>query len=252
MIISKVTLTALKQIEERVFLLKCHSAELAKSFKPGQFANIRVSDGMYPLLRRPFSISDVEGDEVSFMIAIHGEGTAQLCGKKPGDLLDLIAPLGNGFNIDDEYDLHIILAGGIGAAPFPLLTRKLAYKKLITYSGGKTGREVITYGLNEPRIATDDGSAGFKGNVVDYFRSELGEYRNLKTKVYACGPNAMLRSVKQLLENEGIDGEISTESAMACGFGICQGCPVEKSVDDGRYLLICKDGPVFNAREVAI
>jgi len=252
LIISKVTLTALKQIEERVFLLKCHSPVLSKSFKPGQFANIKINDGMYPLLRRPFSISDVEGDEISFMVAVHGEGTATLCGKKPGDLLDLIAPLGNGFNIGDEYDLHIILAGGIGAAPFPLLTRKLANRKTITYTGGKSAKEVINYGLNDPRIATDDGSRGFKGNVVEYFKSELNDYRNLKIKVYACGPNPMLRAVKNLLENEGIDGEISTESAMACGFGICQGCPVEKSVDDGRYLLICKDGPVFNAREVVI
>ncbi len=252
MIISKVTLTALIQIEERVFILKCHSPELAKKFKPGQFANIRISDHHFPLLRRPFSISDVEGDEISFMVAVHGEGTAQLCNKRPGDQLDIIAPLGNGFNIEDDCDLHIILAGGIGAAPFPFLTRQLAKGGIVTYVGGRTAKDVITYGLGDPRIATDDGSAGYRGNVVQYFKSELEQYRNFKVKVYACGPNAMLKAVKQLLETEGLDGEISTESAMACGFGICQGCPIEKNVDDGRYLLICKDGPVFNVREVVL
>ncbi len=252
MIISKVTLTALKQIEERVFILKCHSPELAKSFKPGQFANIRVSDHRFPLLRHPFSISDVEGDSIFFMIAVHGEGTSQLCEKRPGDQLDIIAPLGNGFNIDDECDLHIILAGGIGSAPFPFLTRQLAKDKIVTYVGGRTAKDVITYGLRYPRLSTDDGSSGYKGNVVQYFRSELEQYRNLKVKIYACGPSAMLRAVKQLLETEGLDGEISTESAMACGFGICQGCPIEKKVDDGRYLLICKDGPVFNTKEVIL
>ncbi len=252
MIVSKVTVTALEKIQDRVFLIKCHSPYLAKNFEPGQFANIKVSESNFPLLRRPFSVCDVEGDEIVFMFAVHGAGTEILSNKRPGDTLDLIAPLGKGFNISDDPGVSVIVAGGIGAAPFPFLTRALGDSRVITYVGGRSSGDVITYGLRSPKVATDDGSIGFKGNIVDYFGSELPNYAGQRIKVYACGPNPMLRALQKLLITSGIEGELSTESAMACGFGICQGCPIEKSEADGRYLLICKDGPVFNAKDVVI
>ncbi len=252
MIVSKVTVTALEKIQDRVFLIKCHSPYLAKNFAPGQFANIKVSDGNFPLLRRPFSVCDIDGDEVAFMFAVHGAGTEILSKKRPGDELDLIAPLGKGFNISDDYDMSVIIAGGIGAAPFPFLTRALDRTKLVTFIGGRSSADVITYGLQSPKIATDDGTLGFKGNVVQFFRSGLSQFAEKRIKVYACGPNPMLRSLQALLNTSGIAGELSTESAMACGFGICQGCPIEKSNEDGRYLLICKDGPVFDAKVVVL
>lgn len=250
MIVSKVTVTALEKIQDRVYLIKCHSPYLASTFKPGQFANIKVSEGGFPLLRRPFSICDIDGDEIVFMFAVHGVGTEILSQKRPGDQLDMIAPLGQGFNITGDFDTAIVIAGGIGAAPFPLLTKELGGKKIVNYTGGRTSKDIITYGLDSPRISTDDGSAGYYGNVVDFFRSELPSYSASRIKVFACGPNPMLRALQHLLNSSRIEGEISTESAMACGFGICQGCPIEKSVEDCRYLLICKDGPVFNSKDV--
>ncbi|GJQ33423.1 MAG: dihydroorotate oxidase [Ignavibacteriaceae bacterium] len=252
MIVSKVTVTALEKIQDRVYLIKCHSPYLASTFKPGQFANIKVSEGGFPLLRRPFSICDIDGDEIVFMFAVHGVGTEILSQKRPGDQLDMIAPLGQGFNVSGDFDTAIIIAGGIGAAPFPLLAKSLSGKRKVTYIGGRTSKDIITYGLEDVQISTDDGSLGYKGNVVDLFRSELPAYNEKRIKVFACGPNPMLRALQQLLNKSGIAGEISTESAMACGFGICQGCPIEKSVEDGRYLLICKDGPVFNSRDVVV
>lgn len=252
MIVSKVTVTALEKIQDRVYLIKCHSPYLASTFKPGQFANIKVSEGGFPLLRRPFSICDIDGEEIVFMFAVHGVGTGLLSQKRPGDQLDVIAPLGQGFNITGDFDTAIVIAGGIGAAPFPLLTKELGGKKIVNYTGGRTSKDVITYGLDSPRISTDDGSAGYYGSVVDFFRSELPLYDARRIKVFACGPNPMLRALQQLLKSHQIEGEISTESAMACGFGICQGCPIEKNVEDGRYLLICKDGPVFNSKDVVV
>ncbi|MCA0388546.1 MAG: dihydroorotate dehydrogenase electron transfer subunit [Bacteroidetes bacterium] len=186
------------------------------------------------------------------MFNVHGEGTRNLSDKKPGDMLDIIAPLGKGFRIDEDFDHAIIIAGGIGVAPFPLLTKRLTGKKVTTFLGGRSATDIVTYGLENVITATDDGSLGVKGTVVDLFSAHLDEFRDEKIKVFACGPSPMLRVLQQLLLGENINGEISTECAMACGFGICQGCPVENSHDETKYLLVCKDGPVFNVKDVVI
>ncbi|MBN1299681.1 MAG: dihydroorotate dehydrogenase electron transfer subunit [Melioribacteraceae bacterium] len=233
--------------------MKCHSPELAADMKPGQFCNIKVSESDYPLLRRPFSICDAEGNNIYFMFDVHGEGTRLLSRKKQGDLIDLIAPLGNGFGIDDDYDTAVLIAGGIGAAPFPYLTRILkGSKKIVTYIGGRSSELVLKYGLENFSTATDDGSEGFQGNVVQLFESKFEMLKSSDIKVFACGPNPMLRAVKNFCSERGINCEVSVECAMACGFGICQGCPIEKSEVDGSYLLVCKDGPVFNINDIVI
>jgi len=252
LIITKVSVTSVAQLKNHIFLLKCNSSRLSSEFKAGQFANIKVSESSFPLLRRPFSICDIDQDNICFMFTVHGEGTRNLSDKKQGDLIDVIAPLGKGFGIDEDFDHAIIIAGGIGVAPFPLLTKRLAGKKVTTFLGGRSTNDIVTYGLENVKIATDDGSMGVKGNVVDLFATHLDELRDEKMKVFACGPTPMLRVLQQLLLRENINGEISTECAMACGFGICQGCPVENSHDETKYLLVCKDGPVFNVKDVVL
>ncbi len=242
-----------KQVHENIFIQKIHSPEIAQLIKPGQFLNIRVSENTFPLLRRPFSICDVEGDNIFLMFNILGEGTRILAHKHPGDLVDILGPLGNGFNLDGDYKTAIIVAGGLGAAPFPFVTREIKSKKnIVSFVGGRTKQDVITYGFENLILSSDDGSIGYKGNVVQCLEQNLDKIDIASSKVFACGPNAMLRVLKDFCLNHNLDCEVSTECAMACGFGICQGCPIESTSNSEKYLLVCKDGPVFNVKDVII
>jgi len=187
------------------------------------------------------------------MFNILGEGTSILAHKPIGSDLDILGPLGNGFNLDGEYETAVIVAGGLGAAPFPFVTRALNGKKnILSFIGGRTKDDVITYNLKNVKEASDDGSLGFKGNVVQLLEKNLGQLKSQKIKIFACGPTAMLRALKDFCIKHNIDCQVSTECAMACGFGICQGCPIESTTQKDKYLLVCKDGPVFNIKDVVI
>ncbi len=241
------------ELDNKIFLLKIHSPEIASIIKPGQFLNIRVSETIYPLLRRPFSVCDVEGEYFYIMFNILGEGTKILAQKHFGDTIDVLGPLGNGFNFEDSYDTAIIVGGGLGAAPFPYLIRTIGIqKKVYTFIGGKSFKDIITHGMKNISIATEDGSLGFKGTVLDLLQNNLELLNSNKIKIFACGPNAMLRVLKEFCITHNFNCEVSTECAMACGFGICQGCPIESTKQTDKYLLVCKDGPVFNVKDVII
>jgi dihydroorotate dehydrogenase electron transfer subunit len=241
------------EINHHIYLLKIFSPELTSIIKPGQFLNIRVSERVFPLLRRPFSVCDVDGDHLYLMFNIMGEGTSILAHKPIGSDLDILGPLGNGFNIDGDYETAVIVAGGLGAAPFPYLTRKLNGKKnILSFIGGRTKDDVITYNLMNVKEASDDGSLGFKGNVVQLLNQNLDLLKSKKIKMFACGPTVMLRALKEFCLKNEFECEASTECAMACGFGICQGCPIESTTESDKYLLVCKDGPVFNIKDVVI
>jgi dihydroorotate dehydrogenase electron transfer subunit len=242
-----------KQVQENIFIQKIYSPEIARIIKPGQFLNIRVSENTFPFLRRPFSICNVDGDHIFLMFNILGEGTKILAHKHPGDLVDILGPLGNGFILEGDYKTAVIVAGGLGAAPFPFLTRKIKDKKnIMSFVGGKTKQDVITYALENLILSSDDGSIGYKGNVVQSLENILDKIDITSSKVFACGPNAMLRVLKDFCLKHNLDCEVSTECAMACGFGICQGCPIESTSNSDKYLLVCKDGPVFNVKDVVI
>lgn len=243
----------IKEIQKDIFLQKIYSPEIARQIKPGQFLNIRVSETVSPLLRRPFSICDVDGDYIFLMFNIFGEGTKILSHKHIDDTVDILGPLGNGFNLTNDFDVAIIVAGGLGSAPFPFLTRLLkANHDVYSFVGGRSKNDVITYNLLNVQTATDDGSLGFNGNVVQLFEKNLPLFKGRTIKVFGCGPNAMLRALKEVCISNNINCEVSTECAMACGFGICQGCPIESTSQSDKYLLVCKDGPVFNVKDVII
>jgi dihydroorotate dehydrogenase electron transfer subunit len=240
-------------LENQIFLVKIYSPEIAAVIRPGQFLNIRVSETYFPLLRRPFSVCDVEGDHFYLMFNVYGEGTKILAHKHTGEMIDIMGPLGNGFNLEGNYETAIIVAGGLGVAPFPYVTRKIAgYKKIITFIGGKSHSYLIKYGMVNIHLSTDDGSVGFKGTVVQLLRSELEKTEKERIKIFGCGPNAMLSALKEFCISNNINCEVSTECAMACGFGICQGCPIESTRQKDKFLLVCKDGPVFNIKDVII
>ncbi|NUM61306.1 MAG: dihydroorotate dehydrogenase electron transfer subunit [Ignavibacteriaceae bacterium] len=241
------------EINPQIFLLKVFSPELAAVIKPGQFLNIRVTNRTSPLLRRPFSVCDVEGDHLYLMFNITGEGTNMLAHKPIGSDLDILGPLGNGFNLEGNYNTAVIVAGGLGAAPFPYVTRMLdGKKKILSFVGGRSRHDVITYNLKNEKIASDDGSLGVKGNVIQLLEQNLPILQNDRIKVFGCGPNAMLRALKEFCLKYDFECEVSTECAMACGFGICQGCPIESTKQSDKYLLVCTDGPVFNIKDVVI
>ncbi len=238
-----------RMINDSTFILSCKNKELSEEINAGQFCNIKVNDTYVPLLRRPFSISDVDKDILSFMISINGKGTELLSKKHTYEKLDILGPLGNSFGINDCYDIAILVSGGIGIAPFPYLIKSLKNKPIIGYFGFRTKKEIIKIVCDNYYISTDDGSFGMKGTVIDLLKRNLLELKKNKIKIFACGPTPMLKAVQLFCLENNINGEISTESAMACGFGICQGCPIESREED-KYKLICKDGPIFNVKEI--
>ncbi len=241
------------QVHENIYIQKILSPEIARDIRPGQFLNIRVSETTNPLLRRPFSICDVDGDNIFIMFNVMGEGTRILACKQPGSFVDILGPLGNGFNLEDGYETAVFVAGGMGSAPFPYLTRKVKdSKNIISFVGGRSKNDLITYSLMNVHTATDDGSEGFNGNIVQLLEKNLDKLTAEKIKIFGCGPNAMLKSLKNFCLKYDFNCEISTESAMACGFGICQGCPIESAANPDKYLLVCKDGPVFNSKDVVL
>jgi len=241
-----------EELQTDIFILKVKTPQIAAEAKPGEFCNIKVSDSIFPLLRRPFSICDVEDDVVTFQFNLVGEGTKILSQKQKGELIDIIGPLGFGFNLSGEYENALIIAGGIGAAPFPFLIKNISEKKnIISFVGGRSKKDIIDYKLKNIITSTDDGSEGFHGNVVQLLDSEIHKYDKTKSKIFACGPNPMLRALSKYSIAKGFNCEVSTESVMACGFGICQGCNIEGKHSD-NYLLVCKDGPVFKAEDVKL
>lgn len=239
------------QVNRNTFIISCQSEELANSIKPGQFCNIKVNDSYIPLLRRPFSVSDVNKDIISFMIAVNGIGTEILYNKKVGDFLDILGPLGNNFNLKGDFDIAILVAGGIGIAPFPYLIKSLKDKEIRAYFGFRTKSDIITIEGCNQIVSTDDGSNGLQGTVIDAINKDIIFIKNNKVKIFGCGPHPMLKALQKFCLENSIEAEVSTESAMACGFGICQGCPIESSHDD-KYKLICKDGPIFNVKDVIL
>ncbi|GMR24958.1 MAG: dihydroorotate dehydrogenase electron transfer subunit [Ignavibacteria bacterium] len=241
------------ELQRNVFLFKIHCPEIAIVIKPGQFLNIRVTQAFSPFLRRPFSVSDVEGEYIFLLFSIFGEGTQILADKNNGETIDILGPLGKGFNLDDDYDIAVIVAGGLGAAPFPFVTRKLRQnKEIISCVGGRAINDIITYGMENVFTASEDGSVGFKGNVVELLKSKNEKLINKKIKIFGCGPTPMLKALAEYCINKDLNCEISTECVMACGFGICQGCPIESAQLKDRYKLVCKDGPVFNVKDILL
>ncbi len=236
-----------------IFLLNVRSPRIARLAQPGQFVNIRVADATAPLLRRPFSVSGKERDSVSVLFNIVGPGTRLLAEKRPGDELDLLGPLGNGFTpfISGDFDRAILVGGGLGVAPLPFLAAALESRASITtYLGARTRQQLVRAGLPDLHIATDDGSEGFHGTVVDLLRRELRNTSPERRRIFGCGPTPMLRALAVAAHESGIPACVSVECSMACGIGLCQGCPIETTSGSRKYLLVCKDGPVFETSTV--
>lgn len=238
------------------YRMRIGSGYLAKNTLPGQFFEVRVSEGTEPLLRRPFSCHRILKGAVEILYEVVGPSTEILARKKKDDTVDIIGPLGNGFDICKGEAM--IVAGGIGTAPLFGLAEKLK-KKPTVLIGARTKDHLLCEkefkGLGcEVKVATDDGSKGHKGFVTDLLKGDLRNTQYAKRNtIYACGPHVMMKEAARIARSCGAPCQVSLEERMACGVGVCLGCPVKvRTMNDERrtmneYKMVCKDGPVFDA-----
>ncbi|UCC79149.1 MAG: dihydroorotate dehydrogenase electron transfer subunit [Candidatus Zixiibacteriota bacterium] len=264
------TVTKKTFVSRSIIRLSFRAEEISKSAIPGQFIQIRVSDSFSPLWPRPFSIydADTRRGEISIIFKVAGYGTNLLGGKKEGDSIQILGPLGNGFPIPAGGSAIVMAAGGIGMPPLYLLSKfaienGVRPNSIIFISGARNKSQLfdpveLTELNMDLRKCTDDGSEGEKGTVVDILERLIGNENNLT--VYACGPSAMLKKIDRSLSEKNISGFLSLEELMPCGYGICSGCAVKVFPDENRgetddnrdYHLkrVCAEGPVFKAGEV--
>ncbi|MFA5146485.1 MAG: dihydroorotate dehydrogenase electron transfer subunit [Candidatus Omnitrophota bacterium] len=264
----------------RYYKMRLGAPYLARATAPGQFIEVRPSDAVDPLLRRPFSVHRIIRGGIEILYEVVGKGTEILARRKPGELLDVIGPLGKGFDIKSTVhsprSTVVLVAGGMGVAPLVALAEKLVHspqstahgKKIYALIGAKTKKQLICkkefkeLGI-ETLVSTEDGSEGCKGFITEILGSLLSTVDHGPWTVYACGPNAMLKAVAKIAAAHNADCQVSLEEKMACGVGVCLGCPVKVrsqfTKPDTRYpipntqyeyKMVCKDGPVFNAKEI--
>ena len=212
--------------------------------RPGQFVNIAL-DGLY--LRRPISVSGWKDGVLTLVYKVVGRGTALMTGLEPGDRVDALTGLGNGFDTAVACKAPLLIGGGIGCAPLFMLAEELlsSGKDVTIVCGYRTSGEIVDMsGLEalgaKVLLATEDGSAGVRGFVTDAIAAGAGNY----DYYYACGPLPMLKAIVAGLD---CDGELSLEERMGCGFGICMGCTCKTSRGPAR---VCKEGPVFKKNEI--
>ena len=160
----------LKEVAENIFVLSFTSKIISSTIRPGQFLNIKVAGGTDPLLRRPFSVYRTQGDQVELIFNVVGKGTSAMHAMRPGDELDILGPLGTPYSVDEEgFETAILVGGGLGVAPFPITTEALKErgKSIMTFLGARSAPQVVEAHLVDVHIATDDGSRGYRGTVVD-------------------------------------------------------------------------------------
>ena len=219
---------------------------------PGQFVHIKCGDAL--LLRRPISVCSCQEDEPEDLVAIafevRGEGTQWLAGREAGDTLDVMGLLGNGFDMKPE-GRYLLVGGGIGIPPMRGCAQ-YTQGRSTAILGGRTREKIILTNCFQDECAkvlyaTDDGSLGHHGFVDFLVRQELERDRNYDA-VLACGPKPMLRNVAKVAQEFGVPCQVSMEERMGCGVGACLVCACDMA--DGTRKHVCKDGPVFDAKEV--
>ena len=260
-----------EKLGEKIFKLTLSSPHISKRAKPGNFVYIKVSPNWYPLLRRAFSVHNVDKQKRSFdvLFKVVGKGTEILSEKSVGDVLDLLGPIGNDFSLPHKGKTVMLVAGGMGIAPlwflFTNLIKKIDKKRLLFFLGARTQKELLYYkklkdwGINLI-VTTDDGTFGTKGLVTEVFfkeikRFDLAHHKRRKNEsknlmICSCGPPEMLKKMSEISKEYDLSCQISLEGSMACGVGACWGCVAK--LENGGYKRVCIDGPIFDAREVVL
>ena len=248
-------------VGEGYYLIGFSCAKMAECVKPGQFMMLRMNDQAWEgKLSRPFSISNVKDDIIEIVFETVGKSTHNLAAAEKGKELNVIGPLGNGFRIEKDVDIHILVAGGIGIAPFPYLATQILQEypesKVIALLGVRSMSKLLLTKFFEEcdielKVSSDDGSVGHHGLVTELLSEELNTLEEKKAAVYACGPDPMLKAIAAITLGMDTLCQVSLEEVMACGVGACLGCARKVREGDGwTYKMVCKDGPVFNAKDV--
>jgi dihydroorotate dehydrogenase electron transfer subunit len=240
-----------RKISSDFFVLELSGNNYLPLLKPGQFVQVKIEDSPETFLRRPLSIHDVdyEKNTISLLVQIAGKGTTKLSKLNPGEILNIIYPLGNSFSLPAENSDILLIGGGCGVAPLLFLGKYLksnGYNPSILI-GFRNSDRIIEYdeyaAIGNVYLTTEDGSKGEKGFVTDH--SILRDHRF--DHVSCCGPASMMKAVAGYCFANDIKCEVSLENLMACGFGVCLCCVV--STVSGN-VCTCTDGPVFNIKDL--
>ena len=239
------------------FRLILKAPEAAAAAIPGQFVMLRVSDTMDPLLARPFGISSVPSrSTIEIVYRVVGRGTELLTGREAGHALSVLGPLGKGFPMPGKDTTPVLVGGGSGFPPLHFLAQR-AGPRAHFFIGSKNKECLPPLGIiksfrdvvSRVHIATEDGSRGARGTSTDILNAFLSKTEKKSNLViYACGPHAMLAAVNRLAVEHSVPCYVSMEERMACGLGACMGCSIPMRA--GGYRRACKEGPVFDAREI--
>ncbi len=241
-----------KKVNGKYFKLTFCSKKLSKNIKPGQFLHVRVNQGQDPYLRRPFSYFRILPGKVEILYEVLGRGTCILSGKKKGDVLRVMGPLGNVFTEKLGKKKRILVAGGVGVPPLVFLAEQYPTDYLLI--GTKSKAELLPKAeLKKVKAkvlcTTEDGSYGTKGRVTLLLEEILKDRHPGEFFIQTCGPKPMMKAVIALAEKYGVEGEASWDESMACGVGACLGCMVKTK--DGLKRA-CADGPVFNFEDLEL
>ena len=247
-----------KQTWKSYCLLGLGAEAIAQEAQPGQFIMVRPNENTYPLLRRPFSIHSIQNGSMEIFFQKVGPGTTILSQKEQGDSVDILGPLGKGFCLENSLQENSValIGGGRGIAPLYFLAQRLRRVHALPriFYGGRTLADIpLKHKFEEASFevlaSTDDGTFGFKGLVTELFQVELQRYS--PARIYACGPEAMMRKIDRIAQERNIPAEFSLESMMGCGFGACWGCVRKiRSKTQEEWKKICEEGPVFSGPQI--
>ncbi|MFQ5745542.1 MAG: dihydroorotate dehydrogenase electron transfer subunit [Acidobacteriota bacterium] len=263
----RLALEAVEQLSPSQYVLLFNSPEIAADCQPGQFVMIAASDSIDPLLRRPMAIYRVHRDAqgcpygFSLLIEIYGRGTRLLRQRLPGEVVKVLGPLGVPFELPSdpaEGGEQLLVMGGVGAAPFPLLAEKLLQRGHVVraFVGARTAESLLCLqdfeDLGVPvEVATDDGSRGYHGFVSGPLERYLSQQPSSPATLYACGPKLMMRAVDTIARAANLPLQVSFEAPMACGIGVCLSCVVKlRRGESWVWARCCREGPVFDSREL--
>ena len=246
-----------ERIADFFYLMKLEVGKMAGDCNPGEFIHLRGLTAGWPFLRRPFSVYSSDGDVcVEIVYKVVGGATSMMAGALPGDVFDVMGPLGKGFTTEDGVKRVVAVGGGVGVPPLVFFCQRYAgvLDALDLLAGAETAAELVvpvSLIVEGVRVTyyTEDGSKGSRGVVTDGLAAALAaEPGPDGLEVIACGPREMLAEVSRITGAAGIRCQVSVEEIMACGVGACLSCAVPRT--GGGYLHACKDGPVFEASEI--
>jgi len=257
-----------QEIAPNYYRMRVLAPEYTKLAKPGQFVMLRVQQSHQPLLRRPFGIfrtgfmpADCDSmppkEFIELIYKVVGDGTEIMQSLHQGDQVELLGPLGKGFDYGSPDQEKILVGGGIGLVPLYMLAEHMVdQSKVRLLMGGRTRDDIITVTEFErlgvgTYVSTEDGSLGEAGLVTQVLEKRLKE--NSSVTVYACGPMPMIKAVEKICRQFDVPLQVSLEALMACGVGACLGCVVKgagHTEAQPSYLCTCKVGPVFNSRQL--